>query len=136
TSLFRSIAINIGIDDCSHTCAFKLFGKLNHSQFGRFSPAFNRNFAALGVDADGDLSGKCLTSFNHQCRITHSNSAEDHTTQPLGKPVVNMGEGTNTATKLNWIVGRSQNCLNSCAIDAFTSNATVPIDHMQPLKPM
>ncbi len=45
-----------------------------------------------------------------------------------------MGEGADTAAKLNRIFGCFQDRFNSLAVDAFASKGTVEIDHMQPFK--
>src|SRR5690606_8890447 len=99
-----------------------------------FRPALDGHIAALGVNADGDLTRERLAGLDHQRRIAHGNRAEDDTAQSLGKPVLDMLERAYAAAELYRVFGGFEDRFHGLAIDAFASKGTVEIDHMQPFK--
>src|SRR5690606_14042250 len=95
----NAVAVNVGIDDGGNASAFELFREFDYAEFACFRPAFDSNLAALGVNANGNLSRKFLAGLDHQRRIAHSDRAEDDAAQPLGKPVLDMLERADAATE-------------------------------------
>src|SRR5690606_26282479 len=130
----NAVAVDIGIDDGGNACAFKLLRKFDHAQLRRFRPALDSYIAALGINADGNLTRKRLARLDHQRRIAHGNRAEDDTAQSLGKPVLDMLEAADATTELHRVFGGFQDRFHGLAIDAFASKGTVEINHMQPFK--
>ena len=85
----------------SLTVALAALGQVDGAQLRGFGPAFDRHLAALGIDADCDLAGKAPRSFLDQRGVANGDRAEDDAGKTAAQPLLDMGDGPNSATELN-----------------------------------
>ena len=104
---------------------------IERGQRGGLRPAFDRDLAVAGIEADRDAVRKPARRLFHQRRIAHRRGADDHAVDPLAEPGLDGGEVANAAAELHRNGGDLQDALDRRRIDRLAGEGAVEIDHVQ-----
>ena len=126
--------IDVGIDDGGDAGIGEAQGEIARGKCGCLAPAFDRDLAIAGIDADGNAIRIELGRFAHQCRIAGSDSSENDTADTLVEPHGDCREIANAAAKLHRDRDASKYHFDGCGVDRLSGEGTVEIDQMQPLE--
>ena len=89
-ALQDAIAINVGEDDGGDTGINEAFGQCDGGEARGFGPAFDRDVAVPGINADNDAARKQFAGFAHQSRIAQCHGAKDHPPDAFGEPGLDL----------------------------------------------
>src|SRR5579863_2874372 len=87
----HAVARDVGVDDGSNTSVFEALRDIEHGEFIRRCPAFDRNFAVASVEPDCNAARKSLGRILNQHRVAHRSSADNDARDSFIEPVLDAG---------------------------------------------
>ena len=95
-------------------------------------PAFDRDPAVAGVDADGDAAGEGTACVADQSGVADRHGAEDHTMHAALQPRLDGGHVADAAAELDRDVDGVENRRDRAVVDRPAREGAVEIDDVEP----
>ncbi len=127
-SFQHTVALDVGVDDRRNARVLETAGEIGRCQLTRFGPAFDRDLATLGVDADRNLTGERLARRANEGRIAHRDGAEDDTRDSLAEPGRDRCQIADAATELSRDGDVGEDALYRRYVRRLTRKRSIQID--------
>ena len=109
-------------------------GQLDGVDRALLGPAFYRDAAVAGIDADHHLARIAGTGGAHQVRVLDRGGAQDHPAHPGAEPGLDRRHVADAAAELQRQVDRRQDRFDRGPVDRASGHGAVQIDQVQPGK--
>ena len=133
-ALEHAVARHVGVDDRGDAGVLEPPGDVERGQLRGLGPAFDRDLAVPGVEADRDALRKFLRRFLHQRRIAHRRGADDDAVDALLQPALDRLHVADAAAELHAEPDRLEDALHRGDVHRLAGERAVEIDHVQMLE--
>jgi hypothetical protein len=132
----HAVARDVGVDDGGNTGVFEALRDIEHGEFIRRCPAFDRNFAVASVEPDCNAARKSLGRILNQHRVAHRSSADNDARDSFIEPVFDAGTITDAAAELHRNFHGSENALDRGGVSRLAGESAVKIDDVEVFEPL
>ena len=130
-ALQQAVARDVGVDDRGDAGVLEPLRDFERGHLRGLGPAFDRDLAVAGIEANRDAAGEFVRRRFHELRIAHRRGADDHARNALVEPGFDGLEIADAAAELHRHGDRLQHRFDGLRIHRLAGKRAVEIDHVQ-----